>query len=202
MPCCRPGAPEARSGPTCSAATSCAASMSFSANRRPTPQSCRARYKIRPPRLRIPKAPHAPPSFHTMTAPHAASTRIKTLAARSLSSLRDALTNRSHSRDFAYARGDYLRNRVMVVCALFLALLPFWSVIDWFMLAPQSLTYTLPGRAVMLLVLILVFVLARYSRFRPHLARLAAGLLLSAPAAFYALVLATLPEQQQSLVGY
>lgn len=143
-----------------------------------------------------------PPSFHTMTAPHAASTRIKTLAARSLSSLRDALTNRSHSRDFAYARGDYLRNRVMVVCALFLALLPFWSVIDWFMLAPQSLTYTLPGRAVMLLVLILVFVLARYSRFRPQLARLAAGLLLSAPAAFYALVLATLPEQQQSLIGY
>lgn len=120
----------------------------------------------------------------------------------SLSSLHDTLTSRLHSRDFAYARGDYLRNRVMVVGVIFLILLPFWTLIDRFMLPASSHTMTLAGRLVMLAGLLLILLLAHHSKARLQRARLSAGLLLATPALFYALVLATLPEGETSLVGY
>ncbi|NYT23767.1 GGDEF domain-containing protein [Alcaligenaceae bacterium] len=138
----------------------------------------------------------------TMTHPHADSVDLKNLKVRGMSALRDALTSRSHSKDFAFARGDYLRSRVMVISALFLALLPFWTLLDWFMLPAESLRYTLAGRIIMALALVLVFLLARGSKSRLEWARLSAGLLLATPAAFYALVLASLPDGGYPLIGY
>jgi len=120
----------------------------------------------------------------------------------SLSSLHDTLTSRSHSRDFAYARGDYLRNRVVVVGLVFLALLPFWTLIDWFMLPEQSIKAALIARLLMLVVLMLIVLLAYGSKARLQRARLSAGLLLATPAVFYALVLFTLSNGASSLVGY
>src|SRR5690606_19550822 len=110
-----------------------------------------------------------------MTATPNLSMRSRQLSTRIISSLRDALTNHSHSKDFAYARSDYLRKRVMVVALLFLGLLPFWSMIDWWMLAPESRPYAIAGRIGMLATLLATYKLARHSRFQPQLARLSAG---------------------------
>jgi len=134
--------------------------------------------------------------------PRAATTDLAALRTVGMSSLRDTLTSHSHSRDFAYARGDYLRGRVMVVCAVFLTLLPFWALLDWAMLPSASLAYTGWGRIAMAALLGLVFLLARHSKAHLRWARLSAGLALATPAAFYALVLATLPPGGASLVGY
>lgn len=132
----------------------------------------------------------------------APSTRLQNLMEMSLSSLHDTLSGRRHSRDFAFARGDYLRNRVMVVGSIFLALLPFWALIDWQMLPAESLSAAFTARAVMLVALLLILLLAHKSKARLHLARLSAGLLLATPAVFYALVLATLSGGVPPLVGY
>ncbi|MFA7669345.1 MAG: GGDEF domain-containing protein [Burkholderiaceae bacterium] len=137
-----------------------------------------------------------------MTDPHIDSLNLKHLKIRGMSAVRDALSSRSHSKDFALARNDYLRSRVMVISAIFLLLLPFWTMLDWFMLPPESLHYTLPGRFVMAVLLVLVFLLARGSKAHLEWARISAGLLLATPAAFYALVLVSLPEGQYSLIGY
>lgn len=127
---------------------------------------------------------------------------LRTLIVMSLSSLQDTLTSRSHSRDFAVARGDYLRNRVLVVGIIFFVLLPFWTAFDWFLLPSASLRFTMPGRLVMLLVLTGTLLLAFHSQNRLEWARLAAGILIATPAAFYGLVLATLPPGQTELIGY
>lgn len=127
---------------------------------------------------------------------------LTALRVMSLSALRDTLTGRTHSKDFAYARSDYLRSRVMVVSTVFLALLPFWTLLDWAMLPATSLAATLWGRVAMAALLVLIFVLARHSKARPQWARLSAGLVLATPAAFYVLVLASLPPEGASLIGY
>lgn len=138
-----------------------------------------------------------------MPEPQTAIGRLKTLKKISLSSFHDTLTNRSHSKDFAYARGGYLRSRVMVVGAIFLALLPFWTLLDRYMLPTTSLGATLVGRVAMLAALLFVIALAHRSKGRQHWARLSAGFLLATPAAFYTLVLATLPPGNvPPLVGY
>ena len=120
----------------------------------------------------------------------------------SISSLRDAISSSSHSKDFAYARGDYLRGRVMVLSVVFLALLPFWTLLDWAMLSPQVWPGIFFGRLAMLAALVAAFVLARHSRLHLAWARLSAGVVLAAPAAFYALVLALEPQHHGPLIGY
>ena len=44
---------------------------------------------------------------------------LTTLKHKTVEHLRDALVNRGYSRDFAYVRSEYLRQRTMLVCALF-----------------------------------------------------------------------------------
>lgn len=127
---------------------------------------------------------------------------LEILKAQSISSLRDTLTSATHSKDFAYARGDYLRSRVMVVSAIFLALLPFWTSLDRFMLAPETRADAMMGRIAMLVALLLTFVLARHSKARLQWARLSAGMVLAIPALFYALVLTAAPPGEARLVGY
>jgi len=126
---------------------------------------------------------------------------LASLKTVSLSSLRDTLTSRSHSKDFAFTRGDYLRGRVMALSAVFLALLPLWTLLDWIMLPSASMGPTAWARLAMVVALGLTFLLARYSKARLQRARVSAGLVLATPAAFYAFVLATLPEGG-TLVGY
>ena len=120
----------------------------------------------------------------------------------SLSSLRDTLTSRSHSGDFAYARGIYLRTRVMVVSLLFLGLLPLWTLFDWFLLPAESLTLVLGARIAMIGTLVSLFLMTRQRRLPLQWSRLAAGMLLLTPALFYAWVLSILPSGPQVLVGY
>lgn len=139
-----------------------------------------------------------------MNAPEteAVGNQITRLTRMSVSSLQDTLWSRSHSRDFAFARADYLRNRVLVVGGIFIGLLPLWTLIDWLVLPAQSIHAALTARVVMLIVLMLTLFIAYKSKARLPLARISSGLLLATPAVFYALVLSTLTDSDASLVGY
>lgn len=120
-----------------------------------------------------------------------------------VSSLRDTLTSHPHSKDFTYARADYLRSRVWIIGLIFLALMPFWVAVDFVQLPDAARAYTIPGRIAMGVVLIVMLVLTRRHHTNVLLARLAAGILLGMPAAFYALVLLVMPEGgSHSLIGY
>lgn len=133
--------------------------------------------------------------------PRTARAGLKKLIAISTDSLRDTLNSRKHSKDFSYTRGDYLRNRVMVIATLFLGLLPIWAALDRLMLPAASLPTMLGGRVAMLAALLLIFLLARHSKTRLQWSRLSAGLLLATPALFYALVL-TVAGSEGKLIGY
>lgn len=120
-----------------------------------------------------------------------------------ISSIQDTLSCRRHSKDFAYARGDYLRSRVLVVGLIFAILTPLWVIMDIAVLPAATLAYTTPGRFFLMAGLLATIWLARCSRARIGRIRISAGLLIALPAAFYALVLTTLPTGAlDSLVGY
>lgn len=120
-----------------------------------------------------------------------------------VSSIHDTLSSRSHSKDFAHARADYLRSRVLIVGMIFALLTPLWVAVDAAVLPSATQTYTVPGRILLMAGLIATLFLARHSRGRPLRIRLSAGLLIAWPAAFYALVLIALPAgQANGLVGY
>ena len=120
-----------------------------------------------------------------------------------LTSLSDTFSNRHHSLDFAYSHAHYLRNRVLSVGLIFALLSPLWALVDVAMLPRELLSTTLAGRAVLLLGLIGVLLLARFSREKIARIRLSAGFLLALPACFYALVLVLLPSGEAArLTGY
>ncbi|TFH86687.1 GGDEF domain-containing protein [Billgrantia azerbaijanica] len=120
-----------------------------------------------------------------------------------LSSLRDTLSSRHHSRDFAFAHAHYLRSRVLALGIIFTLLSPLWIVVDSLVLPAGLLRYTLLGRVVLMLGLLTVLVLALFSMERIRRIRFCAGMLLALPAGFYVLVLLMLPQQAvQELVGY
>ncbi|MCE8053787.1 diguanylate cyclase [Halomonas daqingensis] len=120
-----------------------------------------------------------------------------------LSALRDTLSSRHHSRDFAFAHARYLRSRVLAVGLIFALLSPLWIVVDTLVLPVELLRYTLLGRVMLMLGLVGVLALAYLSRERIRRIRFSAGMLLTLPAAFYVLVLIILPsEQLANLVGY
>ncbi|MCB5363715.1 GGDEF domain-containing protein [Pusillimonas sp. CC-YST705] len=125
-----------------------------------------------------------------------------TLKNKFLELLRDALAHRSYSRDFAYVRNEYLRTRITLICTIFLVLLPFWSLLDWIMLPSDILPYLWPARIAMAVLLGVVLLLARYARHHLPRVLLACGLLLATPAAFYALLLAVIPQGTPPLIGY
>ena len=120
-----------------------------------------------------------------------------------VSSLRDTLSSRRHSRDFAYARGDYLRSRILVIGLVFLVLSPFWTLIDSYMLPDSARGYAWLGRAVMVAGLVFTVVLAWRVAGRVNQIQAAAGLLIALPAVFYGLVLMGMPPDWQGhLIGY
>ena len=121
----------------------------------------------------------------------------------SLTSIRDTFSNRHHSLDFAYSHAHYLRNRVLAVGVIFLLLTPLWALVDAAMLPAELLGTTLAGRAALMIGLLGVLVLAKFSREKIGRIRLSAGMLLALPAAFYALVLLLLPTgETERLAGY
>ncbi|NIC04291.1 GGDEF domain-containing protein [Billgrantia bachuensis] len=120
-----------------------------------------------------------------------------------LSALRDTLSSRHHSRDFAFAHARYLRSRVLALGLIFALLSPLWIVVDALVLPSELLWYTLAGRVGLLLGLVGVLALAYFSLERIRRIRFSAGMLLALPAGFYLLVLIMLPaEQVRHLVGY
>ncbi|MDY7117376.1 GGDEF domain-containing protein [Halomonas sp. SSL-5] len=120
-----------------------------------------------------------------------------------LTSIRDTFSNRHHSLDFAYSHAHYLRNRVLAVGVIFLLLSPLWALVDAVMLPRELLDTTLMGRGLLLAGLAGVLLLAKLSRERIGRIRLSAGLLLALPAAFYALILILLPNDEVvRLAGY
>ncbi|NYT63933.1 GGDEF domain-containing protein [Alcaligenaceae bacterium] len=128
---------------------------------------------------------------------------LASIGAVGISSIRDTLSCHNHSKDFAYARGDYLRSRVLVMGIVFSILTPLWVLIDLIMLPPSTLAYTTPGRFFLMAGLITTIFIAQRSRSRVTRIRVSAGLLIALPAAFYALVLLTLPPgNAHHLAGY
>ncbi|MCG6656223.1 diguanylate cyclase [Halomonas campisalis] len=120
-----------------------------------------------------------------------------------LRSLRDTVTSRHHSRDFAFAHAYYLRSRVLALGIIFSLLSPLWILVDSLVLPAELLRYTLAGRVVLMLGLVGVLMVALFSRERIRRIRLCAGMLLALPAAFYVLVLVMLPSGEiHHLVGY
>lgn len=119
------------------------------------------------------------------------------------SSLRDTLHAGSHTRDFTLARTEYLRNRVLVCGVLFALLTPLWLLIDFWLLPASALAFVIPGRFFLLGGLLATLVLAYRGQGRVTQIRLATGLLIALPAAFYGLILISLPPgQMHLLVGY
>jgi len=121
----------------------------------------------------------------------------------STSSVRDTLSGSRHSRDFAFARAEFIHNRVFTVGLIFLVLSPFWAIIDSLMLPEATQHAAIWGRIAMVAGLAFAVFMARRSPGRIPMARACAGLLIGLPAAFFALVLATLPAgQANDLIGY
>ncbi|RDB42733.1 diguanylate cyclase [Halomonas sp. DQ26W] len=119
------------------------------------------------------------------------------------SSLRDTFSSRHHSRDFAFAHARYLRSRVLALGIIFAVLSPLWIVVDALVLPATLLRYTLVGRVVLMLSLVVVLLLALFSQERIRRIRFCASMLLALPAAFYTLVLVMLPSNElHNLVGY
>lgn len=120
-----------------------------------------------------------------------------------LSSLYDTLHAGNHSRDFALARNEYLRSRVLVCGLLFALLTPLWLLVDLWLLPASALVFLIPGRLFLLGGLSATLMLAWQGRGRRLSIRVATGLLILMPAAFYALILISLPPgQMHLLVGY
>lgn len=144
----------------------------------------------------MPKSPSTAP-------PQAGAETFSSLQLRGISSLRDTFCSHHHSRDFSFARGAYMRSRVLVVGSIFLLLTPLWTLLDTVMLPPDIQPATFTARLVMVLALLLTLWLARTSLGSYQRARLAAGLLLGIPAMFYAVVLHSLGVgTAHSLIGY
>lgn len=124
-------------------------------------------------------------------------------AIRGASALGDTLHAGNHTRDFSLARTEYLRNRLLVCGVIFALLTPLWLIVDTLLLPASTLAFIMPGRFFLLGGLIATLFLAYHAKGRPLRARLAAGLLIALPAAFYGLMLLSLPPGQvHLLVGY
>lgn len=117
-------------------------------------------------------------------------------------SLRDTLSNRYHSRDFNYARSEYLRSRLMFVALIFTLLAPLWLVVDYWVLPVDLLRPVALGRLSLMLVLLAVLFFAWKSPQRLNRLRNALALLLLAPALFYGYLVVFFGDQLASLVGY
>ncbi len=105
-----------------------------------------------------------------------------------ISSVRDTLSGRYHSRDFIHARMEYLRTRVMLVGLIFALLTPFWAFMDWLLL-PSRPTDFLFVRLFGFAGLLACVWLALQGHQRIRLVYVLSGLVFMLPASFYAYML-------------
>jgi len=82
-------------------------------------------------------------------------------------SVRDTLNNKHHSRDFNFARSDYLRTRVLFVAITFFLLAPLWIIIDYLLLPQDVLINIIASR--LILMVLLAFVIYAALRNKHHL---------------------------------
>lgn len=150
---------------------------------------------------------HPPAALSTGAVRQKRPTQVATLLSEftrlSVSTLHDTLTSKRHSKDFSHARADYLRSRVWIISLIFLLLMPMWVIVDILQLPQSVLDYTISGRLFMGISLVSILFLTRRIHTNVLLARLSVGVLLGLPAAFYALVLATMPpDTTHNMLGY
>lgn len=124
-------------------------------------------------------------------------TGLKTLQMLGVSSIRDTVSGKHHSRDFKYARAEYMRVRVMLLGLAFAALTPFWALMDAILL-PQWVSSFLPVRLSMFFGLLLCAGLAYRGQDKIPLIYALSGLVFILPASFYGYMLWIAPES----VGY
>ncbi|SFX63506.1 GGDEF domain-containing protein [Marinospirillum alkaliphilum] len=117
-------------------------------------------------------------------------------------SLRDTLSNRYHSRDFNFARSEYLRTRVLFVGMAFTLLAPLWILVDYLLLPLELVAEVALGRFALMLVLFGVLYSAWKNENHLNRMRNTLAALLLAPAVFYAALVLTHGGQMSSLVGY
>ncbi|GLR62578.1 GGDEF domain-containing protein [Marinospirillum insulare] len=117
-------------------------------------------------------------------------------------SLRDSLNNRHHSRDFNFARSEYLRTRVLFVAIVFFLLAPLWIVVDYLLLPEEMLTNLVASRLILMALLALVIISALRNKHQLNRIRNTLALLLLLPAIFYFALVIFYSDRMISLVGY
>src|SRR5690554_6967132 len=142
------------------------------------------------------RAPSPEQRRHDAPLPPFGTPRAGAKLRNSLPSIRDTFSSRHHSLPISYSHAHYLRTRVLAVGMIFLLLTPLWALVDAAMLPAELLGTTLAGRAALMIGLLGVLVLAKFSREKIGRIRLSAGMLLALPSALYALVLLLLRNGQ------
>lgn len=117
--------------------------------------------------------------------------------------MQDTVSSQSHSKDFVYARSEYLRTRLTTICFIFVILTPLWAIFDWFLLPKEALYVIFPARAVMLSGLLLILWASNKPEPSAKKNLFLSGMTLALPALFYAVVLVSLSVIiPHSLIGY
>lgn len=117
-------------------------------------------------------------------------------------SLRDSLNNKHHSRDFNFARSDYLRSRVLFVATTFFLLAPLWILVDYLLLPAEMLSNLAISRFILMGFLAILIFLARRNQHQLNKIRNVLAALLLLPALFYFALVLFYSDQIESLVGY
>lgn len=117
-------------------------------------------------------------------------------------SLRDSLNNKHHSRDFNFARSDYLRSRVLFVATTFFLLAPLWILVDYLLLPAAMLSNLAISRFILMGFLAILIFLARRNQHQLNKIRNVLAALLLLPALFYFALVLFYSDQIESLVGY
>lgn len=124
---------------------------------------------------------------------------LKTL---SIASLQDTFSTRYHSKDFSFARSEYLRARVQVIALLFSLLTPLWALMDHLSIPSDTRNVVLVLRIIMFGGLVCVVLLSRFKQSNRSNLVLSASIF-ALPAIFYGAVLFALSQSGHvSLVGY
>lgn len=116
--------------------------------------------------------------------------------------LRDSLNNKHHSRDFDFARSDYLRSRVLFVATTFFLLAPLWILVDYLLLPAEMLSNLAISRFILMGSLAILIFLARRNQHQLNKIRYVLAVLLLLPALFYFVLVLFYSDQIESLVGY
>lgn len=121
---------------------------------------------------------------------------------RGSSSIKDTVSGRKHTPDFAYARNQYLGSRLRIVCWIFIILSPIWALFDHFLLPEQTLFAVRTARIIFFVALLAIQGATRLPAFAHHQVLLSLTLL-AAPALFYAaLLFITAPYELPPLANY